>query len=352
MTKRHEVRLAGASLPVREVAGAAALAGAAAVGGKVAWDRVSSGNGTPGQEFRLRAEEALPDGVRRVAHGQLARAQAGLERAPRRKLSEGVHDTRKRLKRLRAVVRLARGALGQEVYKRENSAFRDTGRRLAGVRDAAVLIETLDGLEKAAGVKLPAGVTGTLRARLEEERERALVRLKEDQALVGAVVSEIEAADTRVDCWTLRTGGFGAVEPGLRRTYRRGRKAMRRAQAEPSEENFHEWRKRVKDLWHSLQLLRLASPSRMSKLAKRAHRLSDLLGDDHDLAELRRYALSHRECFEDPGALALVGVIDGRRMELQQHAIELGARVYAKRPKRFVKRIERGWVKHAQVVAG
>jgi hypothetical protein len=44
----------------------------------------------------------------------------------------------------------------------------------------------------------------------------------------------------------------------LRRIYRRGRKAMQHAQADPTNENLHEWRKRVKDLWHAEQILRPA----------------------------------------------------------------------------------------------
>ena len=52
-------------------------------------------------------------------------------------------------------MRLARGALGDEAYRRENVAFREAGRRLAGVRDASVLIETLDTLEKVSGNDLP-----------------------------------------------------------------------------------------------------------------------------------------------------------------------------------------------------
>jgi CHAD domain-containing protein len=325
------------------VAAAATLAGAAAVGGKVALDKLSGPGDEAEQAYRLHAGEPTPEGLRRIARGQLDRAQAELKGAPKRKLGAAVHDTRKSLKRLRAGVRLGRDALGETTYKRENGAFRDTGRRLAGVRDASVLIETLDELEQAAGQELPSGATAGLREQLEAERKEALKSLKENDVVIDTVLHELEVARARTATSTFETDGFTALEPGLRRIYRRGRKAMKASAKEPSTENLHEWRKRVKDLWHAEQILRPASPKKMKKLASRTHDLSDLLGDDHDLAELRKYVSTHRQSFEDRVAqVALVALIERRRKELQRRALRLGAKLYRRSPKRFVGSIERG----------
>jgi CHAD domain-containing protein len=180
----------------KEVAAAATLAGAAAVGGKVAWDKLSS-HGDEAEAYRLHTGEPTPEGLRRIARGQLDQAQAELKGAPKRKVAAAVHDTRKSLKRLRAAVRLGRDALGEGTYKQENRAFRDTGRRLAGVRDASVLIETLDDLEQAAERELPSGATAGLREQLEAERKEALQSLKEDDIVIDAVLDELEDARTR-----------------------------------------------------------------------------------------------------------------------------------------------------------
>src|SRR4051812_45150108 len=107
-------------------------------------DKLSGPGDEAEQEYRLHTGEPTPEGLRRIARGQLDRAQSELKGAPKRRLAAAVHDTRKSLKRLRAAVRLGRDALGEETYEQENRAFRDTGRRLAGVRDASVLVETLD----------------------------------------------------------------------------------------------------------------------------------------------------------------------------------------------------------------
>ena len=327
-----------------------ALAGAAAAaGGKVmAQRRAQPAADDPERAYRLRADEYVPDGVRRIARGQLSAAHETLEEAGGDDLGEAVHDARKGFKRLRACLRLSRDALGEETYDRENTAFRMAGRRLSGARDAQVLVETLDGLRERFAAELPPEATATLRARLAEEHERATAALRDDDAAIETTLSELGRARTRTAWWTLDTDGFAALKPGLRRIYGRGRKRIRAAAADPTTENLHEARKRVKDLWHATQIVREADPQRLKKLSKRTHGLADLLGDDHDLAVLRAYVEAHPQCFDDESSkLALLAVLDRRREALQRDALDLGAKLYAAKPKRFVAGIERGWHKRA-----
>jgi CHAD domain-containing protein len=330
-------------------AAAVALAGAAAAGGKLAHDRRSkrAADG-PDRTFRLRADEYVPDGIRRVAGGQLSGAQDDLESASKQTLGDAVHETRKRLKRLRATLRLSRNALGDETYDRENTVFRMAGRRLSGARDAQVLVETLDALRERFADELPRAATDMLRAQLQDDHERATDALREDEAAIDTTLGELGRARTRAAGWTLDAEGFAALQPGLRRIYRRGRKRIREAAHEPTTESFHEARKRVKDLWHATQIVRPAAPKKLKRLSKRAHHLADLLGDDHDLAVLRDYVERNPQAFADESSRgALLAVLDRRREALQRKALKLGAQLYDQSPKRFVRGIERGWHKRA-----
>jgi CHAD domain-containing protein len=330
-------------------AAAVALAGAAAAGGKIVHDRRSErAVDGPDRTYRLRADEYVPDGIRRIAGGQLLSAREDLDGASKQTLGDAVHETRKRLKRLRACLRLSRDALGDETYERENTIFRMTGRRLSTARDAKVLVETLDALRERFAAELPPTATDALRARLHDEHERGMDGLRGDAAAIDATVGELDAARTRAAGWTLDADGFAALKPGLRRIYRRGRKRMRAATREPTTENLHEARKRVKDLWHATQIVRPAAPKKLKRLSKRAHHLADLLGDDHDLAVLRDYVVRNPQAFGDEAAeRALLAVLDRRREALQRDALKLGRRLYEPSPKRFVGRIERGWRKRA-----
>jgi CHAD domain-containing protein len=287
--------------------------------------------------YRLRKSEGAADGVRRIGRAQLDLAGEHLEAGTCRggDLDGAVHETRKTFKRLRALVRVARDALGDEAYRRENGIFRDAGRELSGARDAAVMVQTLDDLTERYGGELPDRAFAGLREALVADAASASRALSRDRARVDRVQGTLEAARRRIGGWPLPDDGdLAMLEPGFERIYRRGRRALKAARREPETEELHELRKRAKDLWHAAQILRPASPKAMRKLARRAHELSDLTGDDHDLAVLRATARERHETLA-AGELALLdGLISRRRARLQRRAIKRGRRLYARKPRK------------------
>jgi CHAD domain-containing protein len=304
----------------------------------------------PERTYRLRIDERVADGIRRIARGQLQDARDDLDATPSRRIGEAVHATRKRLKRLRACARLARDAIGEATYEHENTALRMAGRRISAQRDAAVLVQTLDALTDRFADELTRDATTALRERLVHERKAAAASLAadDDDGPIAAVRADIEAALARTPTWTFERDGFRALSPGLRRIYRRGRAAMRTAHGEPTPEHVHEWRKRVKDLWYAAEIVRCARPKRLRRVARRAHKLSGVLGDHNDLHVLRTYVQTHPQCFaEEVHRQALLAVIDRRAARLREKAFARGAKLYAQKPKRFVRRIEHGWRRHA-----
>jgi CHAD domain-containing protein len=292
------------------------------------------------RRFRLHQGERVPGGIRRIACGQLEMAIERLEGRTDEEFGTAVHETRKSLKRLRATVRLARDELGDEVYRRENGAFREAGRRLAGARDSQVLLETLDSLIDRYLDGVPGGFQRFRRTLVAQHG--AAQRELRDGAAVADVRRELQAARGRVREWHLERERLAAVAPGFRRIYRRGRRAYRVARREPSSENLHELRKRTKDLWYAAQIVRPASPKRMRRIAQRAHELSDLIGEDHDLAMLAQRAGEARDRFAsetDVGELA--SLAEHRRDELRREAMDVGRRLFAKKPRKLVRPLEK-----------
>ncbi|HEV3376418.1 MAG TPA: CHAD domain-containing protein [Thermoleophilaceae bacterium] len=278
--------------------------------------------------FRLKQGEAVPEGVRRIARGRIDHAVEALA-DPR---EETVHEARKDMKKLRALLRLVRGEIGGKVYRRENAFFRDVARELAGVRDADVMLATLANLEE----RYDADV-GPVRQAVEAHRLRVAGGSRGRAA--EAATAMLREARARVDEWPLERDGFEAVEDGLRRTYRGGRRGWRAALADPSSENLHAWRKRVKDLWYHCSLLEESWKPVMKALGDEAHELSDRLGDDHDLSVLLEF-----------GAEGLEEPIATRRRELQEEAFAYGGRLYVDKPKVFVRRVER-WYRPVPVAS-
>jgi hypothetical protein len=80
----------------------------------------------------------------------------------------------------------------------------------------------------------------------------------------------------------------------------------------------------------------------MKRIARRAHELSDLIGEDHDLALLAQRANERRDRFPDataPDELAVL--VERRRAELRRGALELGRRLFRKKPRKIVRPLEK-----------
>jgi CHAD domain-containing protein len=250
-----------------------------------------------------------------------------------------IHDARKDLKKLRAVVRQLRDPLGERAYETANRHFRDAGRALSARRDADVKLKTLEALNERFE-DLPGDAVK--RWREELRRDRDAVGEADIEGAVAKAVAEIEAGRDGILCWQVEGDTWALVEDGLLRTYKRGRREMLRTSNDPDEEGIHQWRKRTKDLWYQLRVLRNAWPEMLGETADQAHELADLLGDHHDLAILREDLVGRS--LDGDQAASLRSAIADRQGELAAAASDLGRRLYAEKPKVFQRRIRKYWL--------
>jgi CHAD domain-containing protein len=254
---------------------------------------------------------------------------------------EAIHETRKALKRLRALVRLLRMELGERRYQREYAILRDAARRLAGARDAEVMVDTLDALlqryPRKLGRRRP---LIALRERLAAERAMAARRTLEDHALRAQVLRDLCGLRERAQRWDLpERPGLTIVESDLRRIYRQGRQRMHLLERGKGDAHaMHEWRKRVKDLRYAAEILSLRS------IARPADRLGEVLGEEHDLVVLAGLlSPPGRAPFKGKrgkrARKALLKRIARRRRRLRRRALREGERLYRRRPKKFLRRV-------------
>jgi CHAD domain-containing protein len=291
--------------------------------------------------YRFEMTETVPANLRRVAIEQLDHAVAELTDGVTRDPVEAVHDARKAIKMERSLLRLGREAIGSKRRRRENARLRDAAGRLSGARDADVMVEALADLAERYAGQLPEATFGAIRARLEHDRDSLRTGL-EISGVVDAAIAALRMTRGEIEGWRIRGGGFGVLEGGLERSYARGRAAMDRAARKGSVESLHDWRKRVKDLWYHLRLFESAAPLTLAGQVGEAHALSDLLGDDHDLAVLRSAVLGMGPDLAVDHA-AVIALIDHRRGQLQQEAYFIGRRLYAEKPSAFVRRLGCYW---------
>jgi len=342
------------------------------------------------REFALLASETLAVGLRRIAVGQLDLAIEVLTVDGERMLSEGaVHEARKALKRLRALLRLLEDELAEQVFSRENAVLREAGRRLSAARDAEVMVATLAELLRRHPSKL-AHRRGALllQAQLRAERDQIAQQTLGDESTVADVLDELRAVRRRVAAWSLAEHpGIEAVEPALKRLYRRGRRRYRRAALGRGSRTraMHAWRKRVKELRYAAEMLHRTDPEAgasagarragkgskprgaagklvgrerkrrrkqaqkrreagyIRRVARRADELGELLGAEHDLAVLAARVRSEAGSASAPVAgprtrRLLLRLIAKRRKRLRKQALRRGKRLYRQRPKGFAAR--------------
>jgi CHAD domain-containing protein len=260
--------------------------------------------------YAIERHEQVPAAVRRIMDEQIVRAREQLTDAAT-PVAKRVHDARKRFKETRALLRL----IGVE-----NTWFRDAGRELAAARDAEAVLEALATLE----------LERAVRARVK--RQLAKPGSEDLDARVTNVLAQLVVAQARIETWPEIEDSFDAIAAGLERAYRGGRRAMKGARTDAQ---MHEWRKRVKEHWYHVQLLRHAWPEMMKAYAGVLEELSHALGDHHDLAVLRAGVASPPEAF--------VFAVDARQREQERRAREIGSRVYAERPRTWSARMRKVW---------
>ena len=95
--------------------------------------------------YRIKLSETPQQALRRAGLEQIERAYSAI--SPARKTGgetgRSIHETRKCLKRIRALLRLVRPGIDDDDFRRENARYRDIARMLSPERDADILPETL-----------------------------------------------------------------------------------------------------------------------------------------------------------------------------------------------------------------
>lgn len=313
--------------------------------------------------YRIDPVEPTDRELRRLVGEQLGRAVDAL-RVPGGPDAEAVHDARKRLKKARSALRLGRADLGAAVARHANAELRRVGADLAEQRDADALVEAVDLLlaapasgDATTGDDDATAALAVVRGLLVERAEHAGATL--DRATVLGAARTLAQTATWLDRVPPRALGWEAIGPGFAREYRRGRDAFRALPDEPTVDELHEWRKRVKDLWYHQRLLRRLWTEAQRPIVDAADDLASTLGLDHDLGLLLAHLAPAGERLpsdlrtgvddieplpvDDDVRRAVAATARARRVVLQSHARRLGDHLYADRPGAWADRHGAWW---------
>lgn len=288
--------------------------------------------------FHLRGRESIAEGFSRTFNELLGAALAELGKSAQ-PVDDSVHEIRKAIKKSRALLRLLRPALGG-VCQDANAQLRSAGRALSELRDADALVGLVQQIEK--------NHQGVAKEALQQARSRILRRKREivrhftASKEVERISRQLNDVQKAVASWPLEQANAQTVASAIENTVRRGRKAYTRAIATQRSEDFHEVRKRAKDLRYQLKFLSHLWPPVFDGYAESAKQLEQWLGEDHNLVILRE-TLNGRK---SPGGAEMNGVFAALHKEQQRlrtHANCLGMLIYSDKPKLWTRRMEDAW---------
>jgi CHAD domain-containing protein len=283
-----------------------------------------------------------------VAFSEIEIAHGALSSLPDR--HTGVHSARKCLKRLRSLLLVAKPGMPGPVFANLNDRLGRIARGLAPARDAQALMDAVNKLDRETERGPGQGPIQSLQGWLQKRKqaaEHSLERNAASDAMRGLL--ELRPAFAGLAVYP---DDFRPLAEGLRLCYRASRKSFQHAFDTDHAEDMHDWRKGVQHHWRQMQLLAPCWPSELSARAEAARSLSQLLGDDHDLAMLCRLVSTPTMMFGNGEEIAAFYKRCHRRQNaLRREGRLKGERLFVERPRIFAERIAAYWTAAAGPVA-
>jgi hypothetical protein len=195
--------------------------------------------------YRFKGRRAVAKQLKRVVAGEFDRAleEIGGSRIANR--PEAVHEARKSVKKIRAVVRLLHRDLGKD-YRIQNRQLKTIGHQLSSLRDVDATVKMMESVRHRYPRLVTAAIFAAVHQGLLSRKRGAVARLHPDH-LLPRVARELRRLAKATPRRIRRVGEYESIRTGMLRAYRRARKAMARVHASPADARFHSWRRRIKD---------------------------------------------------------------------------------------------------------
>jgi len=246
--------------------------------------------------------------LQRLLHQLCERAQDDVARLGLYE-ETATHQLRVRMKKLLALLRLAREGIAEHTMQSFRQHIRAVKNACACNRDRVVQDKLIDKLVR--------------RFHLAPKHRPQLDGKTQNTPSASYLSHQLHALGLLIDSTCIESLSADQILAEHVRCQRKGRRLMKQSCESTNHDTLHRWRHRVKDLY--FQTLALPHLPGARRRIQRAQRLGHLLGRDQDLANLA----------QEP-AFALrrspwVQVIEEQRDSLRQRYLTLGHKLYASR---------------------
>ncbi|MCF8229458.1 MAG: CHAD domain-containing protein [Bacteroidales bacterium] len=294
------------------------------------------------KELEIKKKEDFADGIFRLFDTLHEESARYILAGSKQHLS--VHELRKNIKKIRGILRLIRHDIGHARYHELNAAYREIAQQLAVLRDDTSQIELLEGMQKNVNDKAIKRTIGKAIRQIEQKRKTEFENFYR-QNKHNAVCNDILLRWTEIRELELSGNPDLFILKSLKRIHKRARSAMESSGFLKIDEIYHYWRKQVKYLMYQLNVLNLAWPTYFNVYIKELNKLSDMLGDLHDLNLLNEHINNDTLIVLKPQQKQMIlNFIYRRRSILKRRIEKAGNILFSENSKAFSLRIHEIWV--------
>src|SRR4051812_15132344 len=163
-----------------------------------------------------------------------------------------VHESRKSVKKVRAVTTLL-DAAGAKLPRKDRKRLKAAARSLSRLRDSGAIIEAFDRVRRRYSKQVPGHTYQILRRGPVGARDREEAPAQREGG-VSEAADRLAATRKSAGAWVMPSIDVSRLLAVIAVSYVRARRAMRGARETEYSATLHRWRKAVKTLWYQLRL--------------------------------------------------------------------------------------------------
>ncbi len=253
--------------------------------------------------------------------------------------NQKVHELRRGFKRLRALLRLFT-EIPESPALQLSEDIRNFGKVLAPLRESAVNLDLFD-REIASNSLLPEKKIKAAREMLTEKNKQLLVRGFWENNLHNTIRTFFDGFEK-----VLIMNNSGLPEKihicrEINRSYITSYHLYRQMPANPHPEEWHNLRKKLKRLWYQFEFIRFLHPRYFKLKTDQLNKITDQLGDDHDLHVFSEDLLNEKYAFDEEQLLVIINQVENLR-EMNQLKLQLRLKqFFTAPPAEFYQKLER-----------
>lgn len=256
---------------------------------------------------------------------------------------KSIHEIRKSIKRIRAVLRLIREEIGYSSYYRENVFYRNINRSTSDFRTYDVLVLTLEMLRSDLSKTIPGETFEPLIESVREQREKMLSGMLSADGVLHDLSENFLQAKERISDLPIEHDNFEVFAGGLHRMYQQGRDYLSTARKNPEAHHLHDMRKRMKYLWHQIEILRPVYPGPLKAYADSLENITGNLGVYHDLDVLSEFLQKDDTGLKERIQETLLDACEHKKAALLLKIWSRAGAAFSEKPRALVYRMGEYW---------